>query len=40
MAQVKDEYYPNSVNRQVYDYGFTLYNKLFHDLNECFDATV
>lgn len=40
MAQVKDKYYPNSVNRQVYDNGFALYKKLFRDLNESFDATL
>ncbi len=39
MAEVKDRYCPNGENRAVYDSGYEMYQKLFQDLNGCFEKT-
>jgi xylulokinase len=39
MAEVKERYTPNQENRKVYDQGYEMYKKLFHDLNGCFEKS-
>lgn len=40
MVQVTDRVLPSPENRQVYDGGYAMYRKLFHDLEDCFEASL
>jgi xylulokinase len=40
MAVIKDRYTPNPENREVYDQGYQMYQKLFADLGECFERGI
>lgn len=40
MVRVTDRVLPSPENRQVYDSGYAMYRKLFHDLEDCFEASL
>lgn len=39
MVEVKDRTLPREENREVYEEGYRMYQKLFKDLSECFELT-